>query len=677
MHVASIETPPSGGRARDLSFALISVRLFGIGHEVARFISGLLSEPRGHPMIRSRSSRIAVVIALFVALAMPAVVSSAVSAVPVAANGVVEIDTGAPGRAVLGNLTITGATADGWAAVYPCASGWNGTSSINYRAGADIANFIVSKSDAAGKLCVRTEQRTHVLFDQTGETDLAVEPPKRILDTRNGAPVNDVVRFATGVPNRTLIANLTATQPVADGFLATYPCLSGWSGTSTLNYGAGRTVAGAAIVLTDAQGDVCIKASARAHVIVDRIGIVAMTSNGSSRVLDTRNGTPNPADGVRRVSVGQTGRTVLGTLTITGAAGAGWAAVYPCATGWSGTSNVNVAGGDVANVFAVAADGNGEICIRSSVATHLVVDVMARPDFNVHAAERRLDTRTPTLGGAVPTLGGCSIFPADNPWNQRVDSLPVRAESDTWVTSAGRARKLHVDFGGEYGMPFIVVPAEQPMVPINFTDYGDESDPGPYPIPLNAPIEGGASSAGDRHVLVLQQGSCKLYELSTGYPKAGRWDAGSGAVFDLSSNALRPESWTSADAAGLPILPGLIRFEDIEAGALRHAIRFTVSCTQRGYIHPAVHQAGVNNTNCAPMGARFRLKAAYDISSLTGAARIIAEAMQQYGMIVADNGSNWYFQGAEDSRWNVPNLLTLQAIPGDAFDVVDTGPIIR
>jgi hypothetical protein len=624
-------------------------------------------------MVRLRFSRTSAVLAFVVALSLP----SAVAAVPVAANGVVEIDTGAPGRAVLGNLTITGAVADGWAAVYPCATGWNGTSSINYLSGTDIANFIVSKADGAGKLCVRTEQRTHVLFDQTGETDLAVEPPTRILDTRNGAPVNDVVRFSTGVPNRTLIANLTATQPAADGFLAAYPCANGWSGTSTLNYGAGRTVAGAAIVLTDSNGDVCVRTSARSHVIVDRIGIVALASTSSTRVLDSRSGTPNPADGVRRLPVGQPGRTVLGTLTITGAAGAGWAAVYPCAAGWSGTSNVNMAGRDVANVFAVAADAAGEICIRSSVVTHLVVDVMARPDLTVHPAERRLDTRNPTPGGASPTLGGCSIFPADNPWNQRIDSLPVRAESDAWVTSAGRARKLHVDFGGEYGLPFIVVPANQPGVPINFTDYGDESDPGPYPIPLNAPVEGGAASGGDRHVLVLQQGTCKLFELYSAYPKAGSWDAGSGAVFDLSSNALRPEGWTSADAAGLPILPGLVRYEDIEAGAVRHAIRFTVSCTQRGYIHPAVHHAGSNNTNCPPMGARFRLKSNYDISSLSGAARIIAEAMQQYGLIVADNGSNWYFQGAQDARWNVANLLTLQAISGDAFEVVDTGPIVR
>jgi hypothetical protein len=626
-------------------------------------------------MVRARFSHIAIVIALLTGATFAA--STAVSAVPVAANAVVEIDTGAPNRAVLGNLTITGATADGWAAAYPCASGWNGTSSINYRAGDDIANFIVSKADAAGKLCVLTQQRTHVVFDQTAETDLAVEPPTRILDTRGGPPVNDVVRVSTNVPNRTLIANLTVTEPVAAGFLAAYPCLTGSNGTSTLNYGAGQTIAGAAIVLTDAKGDVCVRTSTRAHVIVDRIGIVSIATGGSSRVLDTRSGARSPADGVRRLSVGQAGRTVLGTLTITGAAADGWAAIYPCATGWFGTSNVNVAGSDVANVFAVAADNAGEICIRSSVATHLVVDVMARPDFAVHAAERRLDTRIPKPGASGPTLGGCSIFPADNPWNQRIDSLPVRAESDTWVNSAGRTRKLHVDFGGPYGIPFIIVPANQPMVPINFTDYGDESDPGPYPIPLNAPIEGGALAGGDRHVLALQQGSCKLYELYTAYPQAGRWDAGSGAVFDLSSNALRPEGWTSADAAGLPIFPGLVRYEDIEAGAVRHAIRFTVSCTQRGYIHPAVHQAGSSNTNCTPMGARLRLKAGYDISSLTGAARIIADGMKQYGMIVADNGSNWYFQGAEDARWNVPNLLTLQAIPGEAFEVVDTGPIVR
>jgi hypothetical protein len=213
-------------------------------------------------------------------------------------------------------------------------------------------------------------------------------------------------------------------------------------------------------------------------------------------------------------------------------------------------------------------------------------------------------------------------------------------------------------------------------VAITYDAYGDESDPGPFPIPLDAPIEGGSASDGDRHVLVVQQGTCQLFELYRAFPTAGGWTADAGARFDLSSNALRPLGWTSADAAGLPILPGLVRYDEVAAGSIDHAIRVTFSQTQRGYILPATHFASSStDPDLPPMGLRLRLAASYDISALTGQARVIATAMQRYGLIVADNGSNWFFQGGTDPRWNDDDLSQLKAIPGSAFEVVDTGPV--
>ena len=241
---------------------------------------------------------------------------------------------------------------------------------------------------------------------------------------------------------------------------------------------------------------------------------------------------------------------------------------------------------------------------------------------------------------------------------------------------SGGNKNLHPDFGGggAYGIPYITVPGTQPMVPVNFTDYGDESDPGPYPIPLDAPIEGG----GDRHVLAIDRDRCKLYELFAATPRGTRWDAASGAVFDLRSNELRPEGWTSADAAGLPIFPGLVRYDEVARGRIDHALRFTVSQTQRGYIHPATHFASSStDPNRPPMGLRFRLKAGFDTSPYTGQARVILEALKKYGMIVADNGSNWYITGAMDPRWNDIDLRQLKSVPGSAFEVVDTGPVRR
>lgn len=279
--------------------------------------------------------------------------------------------------------------------------------------------------------------------------------------------------------------------------------------------------------------------------------------------------------------------------------------------------------------------------------------------------------------GNVATISGCQVFPADNAWNEDVSALPVSADSAAYIQSIGLTTHLHPDFGENqtYGIPYNVVPGTQSKVPITFTAYGDESDPGPYPIPANAKVESGS----DAHVLVLDSGACKLYELYGASKDASGtgWSAQSGAIWDLKTGALRPQGWTSADAAGLPILPGLVRADEVVAGVITHAIRFTASRTQDGYILPATHEAGSANPSYPPMGLRVRLKASYDISSLTGQAKVIATAMKKYGMILADNGSNWYFSGATDPRWNDDDLNQLKTIPGSAFEAVDTGPIVR
>jgi hypothetical protein len=267
------------------------------------------------------------------------------------------------------------------------------------------------------------------------------------------------------------------------------------------------------------------------------------------------------------------------------------------------------------------------------------------------------------------------VFPADNAWNRDVSALPADSNSGNYLTAIagfGGNQKLHADFGGdgEYGIPYITVPGTQTKVPIDFTDYGDESDAGPYPIPLTAPVEGGS----DAHVLAVDRDHCKLYELFAASSGTGRWSAASGAVFDLTSNALRPEGWTSADAAGLPIFPGLVRYDEVASGHIDHALRFTVSRSQRAYLHPATHWASSStDPNLPPMGLRFRLQASFDVSSYTGQARVVLNAMKKYGMIVADNGSNWFISGAADTRWNDDDLNQLKQVPGSAFEVVNTG----
>jgi len=289
-------------------------------------------------------------------------------------------------------------------------------------------------------------------------------------------------------------------------------------------------------------------------------------------------------------------------------------------------------------------------------------------------------TSTPAAG---PTLAGCPLFPANNIWNARVDALPVHARSADYVASIGPDTGLHPDFGsgtwdgGPIGIPFNIVPATQPRVPIAF-DYADESDPGPYPIPPDAAIEGGPQSTGDRHILVLVRDSCFLFETFSSYPQSdGSWLAGSGAIYDLRSNALRPAGWTSADAAGLPILHGLVRYEEVSAGEIRHALRFTARYTQRAFVWPARHFAS-SSTDPArpPMGIRFRLKASFDISGFPSEVQVILKALKVYGLILADNGGDWFISGAPDERWDNDVLRALKSVHGRDFEAVDTSSLM-
>ena len=263
--------------------------------------------------------------------------------------------------------------------------------------------------------------------------------------------------------------------------------------------------------------------------------------------------------------------------------------------------------------------------------------------------------------------------------------MPADPNSANLIASIGLNTGLHPDFGTVYdgapnGIPYVVVSATQSLVPINFTAYGDESDPGPYPVPSNAPIEGGPNSSGDRHVLVIDRDHWKLYELGYAFPinNGASWNANCGAAFDLNSNALRPAGWTSADAAGLPIFPGLVRYDEaVEQGQITHALRFTVQNSRRAYVYPARHFASSKtDPNLPPMGMRVRLKASFDISGFPPEVQVILRALKKYGMIVADNGSNWYISGAPDPRWSDDHLRTLGSIKGSNFEVVQMGAIV-
>lgn len=293
----------------------------------------------------------------------------------------------------------------------------------------------------------------------------------------------------------------------------------------------------------------------------------------------------------------------------------------------------------------------------------------------------------PTPAGVgSPTLAGCAVFSADNIWNTRVDHLPAHPLSDLFVATIGADATVHPDFGSgvwppgsnsPIGIPYTDVPGDQARVEVSFV-YADESDPGPYPIPPDPPIEGGPSSTGDRHVLVVDRDECVLYELFDAQAQPdGSWEAGSGAVFELDSHALRPSGWTSADAAGLPILPGLVRHDEVASGEIRHALRFTAPETRREFVWPARHFASsLDGLEYPPMGQRFRLKADFDTSGFSPAVQVILRALKHYGMILADNGSSWYLSGAPHPGWDNDVLHELDAVRGSHFEAVDAAHLI-
>jgi hypothetical protein len=353
-----------------------------------------------------------------------------------------------------------------------------------------------------------------------------------------------------------------------------------------------------------------------------------------------------------------------------------------------------VAGGLVALMVSWSAFGPDRAPVAAPTSTGPAADVptatgpppstTARPTTAPAVSSTAVATTTGRQPPAAGTsLGGCPNLPAQDVWHADVSALPVHGRSAQYVASIGADRAVKADFGsglwegGPIGIPITYVDGGRPRVPVSFA-YAAESDPGPYPVPRDALVEGGPDGDGDRHVLVVDTGACRLYELFDAHPGAdGSWRAGSGATYDLRSHALRPAGWTSADAAGLPIAPGLVRYEEVAAGRVDHAVRVTVPRSQRAYVWPARHVASsASDPALPPMGLRLRLRAGVDISGLPTQARVVAQAMKTHGVIVADNGSAWYLGGAPDPRWDNDALRALGSLRGDDFEAVDTSALM-
>lgn len=292
------------------------------------------------------------------------------------------------------------------------------------------------------------------------------------------------------------------------------------------------------------------------------------------------------------------------------------------------------------------------------------------------------DPRQPPGGGPVvsatgaPLIAGCPLFPLDDDWNRDVSADPVDAHSADYLARMNAAsRFLQADFGSDptYGIPYVLVSAGQPRVPMSFL-YASQSEPGPYPLPLDIPVQSGA----DRHAIAIDRDACLLYETYDTQRDGPGFHCGSGAVFDLKSNTLRPDGWTSATASGLPIFPGLARYEEVQSGEIHHALSFTASLTAPAYIHPATHRTGNSDDPYAPpMGMRVRLQASYDLSRFTGGSRVLLVALRKHGMLVTDIGTDWYFSGSTDARWDDHDLDQLKTVPASAFEVIQLGTVLH
>lgn len=344
------------------------------------------------------------------------------------------------------------------------------------------------------------------------------------------------------------------------------------------------------------------------------------------------------------------------------------------AGGASPTVGPSLAAGASATMAAEATGGASLASPTSGPATGATAVPAATTTPVPAATATSVPTSVPTEAPPLAPTAACSLFPSSNVWNRDVSALPVRADSATLIASIGLDAGLHPDFSaaGGYGIPINLVSPSTPKVPVSF-GYADESDPGPYPIPAAPLIEGGS----DRHLLMWDKASCMLYELFAAAEGGSGWTAGSGAIWNLRSNALRPDGWTSADAAGLPILPGLVRYDEVARGVITHALRFTAPRTSTAHIYPARHDAGESGSaSLPPMGLRVRLKSSVDIGAFGPQARVVLAALQRYGMILADNGSPWYVTGAPDPRWDDDELHDLGQITGADFEVVDTSGLV-
>ncbi len=606
------------------------------------------------------------------------------------------------------NLTVVDPAGAGFVTAYPCGSPKPNTSNVNFTPGQTVANLSIMKLSADGRICLVSDKPTHLIADVTAFSTSAAPfspiTPARIFESRAAATIDGqqanvgkLVANATmqvrvggrvGVPLDAAVAalNITVVDPAAAGFVTVYPCGEPKPNASTVNFRAGQTVANLTLSKLGTDGKVCVVSDQATDLIVDVTAFAPQATTlgtlSPARLLDSRPAATIdgrysntlklranvvvdlPVSG--RASVPASAATAALNLTIVDPTSAGFLTAYPCGTAKPNTSNVNfTAGQTVANLSIVEIGVGGKVCLVSDQPAHLIVDIAT---FDIGGGT------APPLPIGAASVGGCEMRPPSDPWNQDITGLAVHPMSDTWVTAIGRSQRVHPDFGSnpDYGIPFTVVPEGQPLVPVTFTDYADESDPGPYPLPPDAAIEAGS----DAHVLVVQQGTCKLYETGNSSYVNGAWSASGGAIFDLKTSSYRPETWTSADAAGLPILPGLARYEEVKSGVITHALRFTAPVTQRGYIFPASHFAGTSNPDRPPMGARLRLRADFNTAGYSGDSLVILTALKKYGMILADNGSPWYISGATDVRWNDDDLNHLKSVPATAFDVVYTGPTV-
>jgi hypothetical protein len=326
----------------------------------------------------------------------------------------------------------------------------------------------------------------------------------------------------------------------------------------------------------------------------------------------------------------------------------------------------------------------GEMFGRAKTATAVMYILYLSVLFAVFgfAGPLSAQTHSPSVAPPNPTIAGCPVFPPDNIWNARVDRLPLDPKSQAYVRSIGSDKAMQADFasgtygGGPIGIPFVTVPGNQEHVRIVF-DYRNESDERNYPIPPDAPIEGGPNSKGDRHILIVDRDNCILWEIFQAHPQPdGSWKASSGAIFDLARNCLRPDGWTSADAAGLPVLPGLVRYEEVASGQIRHALRFSAPRTRNSAVWPARHFASrLSDPDLPPMGQRFRLKGGFSLSGFSPEAHVILRALQEYGMMLADNGGPWFVSGAPDEHWQDRVLDELKRVKGSDFEAVDVSDL--